>query len=165
MAYIIEGSCPLIFCANPRTGSASIANAFMEMGAERDGEHHDPPSHVSDDAIVFQTVRLHFDVLNSLWWKGRPYGNFEQFVFAACAGQYQHVHIPMYGRFDAPLFIRYNMLQRGFFDVCGRAGVEPVPLKRTPSRTMRPTKEMFSAYLRQPVIETFGEEMKRWALL
>jgi len=162
MAYIIEGTnCPLIFCANVRTGSTAIANAMMDMGARRLGEHHDHPLYIPPDSIVFQTVRCPFEVFTSLWFKGRPYECFEHFVYAACRGEYTHVTIPMYPRLAITHNVKYNRLEREFRKLCNMAGVEPEPMKRTPSRTPCNSDHMFSRYLRQLVLKTFGKEMKR----
>jgi len=160
MSYIIEGDCPLIFCANVRTGSNATANAMLEMGARRLGKHHDHPAYIPPGAIVFQTVRCPFEVLASLWWKGQPYGCFECFIFAACRGEYDHVTVPMYPRLDITHNVGYNKLESEFRKLCEMAGVKPVSFKRTPSRTKWKADHMFSKYLRQPVLEAFGEEMK-----
>lgn len=163
MAYIIEGTnCHLIFCANVRTGSTATANALRKMGAQETGPgHHGQPRHIPPGSIVFQTVRCPFEVLTSLWFKGRPYGCFECFVFAACRGEYEWVTIPMYNRLAITHNVKYNRLESEFRKLCKMAGVEPEPFKRTPSRTVWRADHMFSKYLRQPVIVTFGEEMKR----
>ena len=165
MAYAVYGDKMLIFCANVRTGSTAIANALMEIGAKRDVDHHSDPVFIPENAIVFQVVRCPFEVLNSLWWKAKPHGNFEKFIREACAGNYEHVKVPMYWRTGITHTIYYAPdLQEPFDKICRMAGIEPPRLQRTLTRTAATADEMFSDYLREMVLEAFGPDINRLGL-
>lgn len=163
MSYIINGTRPLIFCANPRTGSTAIAKALKYIGAQvTESGHHGPPRFIPDNAIVFQVVRHHLEVINSFWWKSKPTGNFESFVDLVCSGGYKQLAIPMYGRPFITHTILYQDLPDSFEWVCMMAGIEPPDLQKTPSHTQLIAREMFSPHLAQKVWDVYGEEMSKF---
>lgn len=160
MAYLIQGTRPLIFVANPRTGSTAVANALTTMGAQVSGNHHSQPFYIPDNAIVFQVVRNHFDVLNSFWWKSKPTGNFESFIGLTLSGGYEYIRVPkMYWRTGITHTIQYDSLAESFKWLCEMAGLKPMQLIRTPSRTKH---TMFSLHVAQRVYETYEREMKEF---
>lgn len=163
MAYFINGDRPLIFVANPRTGSTAIAQALRFMGARKSGDHHMQPFYIPPGAIVFQVVRHHREVLNSLWWRSKPTGNFENFLDLALSGMYDYVTVPrMYCRTGITHTIQYDNLEEGFRLVCEAAGVKAPELFRTPSRTKKTEAEMFPPHLREQVREVYWEEMNEY---
>ena len=161
MAYILYGTRPLIFCANPRTGSTAMAQALQGLGAELTGPgHHGQPRFIPEDAVVFQEVRDHLEVINSFWWKSRPTGDFSKLVRLVCRGEYAHLGCPrMYERQGITHTIDYHRLTVEFRLVCNLAGVAPPKLVRTPSRTQR---QMFTTQLAQQVRETYAEELREF---
>jgi len=164
MAYIVFGKRPLVFVANPRTGSTAVANALKTMGAQVSGNHHSQPFYIPPGSIVFQVVRNHFDVLNSFWWKSKPTGNFERFIDLALAGGYEYIKVPrMYWRFGITHTIQYDSMVEDFKWLCGIVDLKPVPLLRTPSRTQRTAQDMFSPHIAQRVQEVYREEMEEFS--
>lgn len=162
MSYILNGLRPLVFYANPRTGSTAIANALLEMGAQVDGGHHAHPIHIPLGAIVMQTVRSHFEVLNSLWFKGRPGSDFPDFIQRACGGGYQYAKIPMYNNEGVTHTLRYEHLEKDFRWACAQAGFRDPPLLEwVNSRTQG---NLFTPALEDKVRDTWGEEMEYYGL-
>lgn len=156
MAYILNGDRPLIFCANPRTGSSAIASAMRFLGGRQDGGHHDQPFYIPPRSIVFQVVRNHLEVINSFWWKSKPTGNFENFLDLVLSGRYPYIRTPrMYWR-KTTHKILYDNIEEGFKWVCGMAGLESPGLHRTPSRTQG---WAFQPHLEEQVREVYREEM------
>lgn len=163
MAYIITGTRPLVFCANPRTGSTAIAKALQSVGAQLTGSHHGQPFYVPDNSVVFQVVRDHREVINSFWWKSKPGDNFEEFVNLVCSGGYKHIKVPkMYDRLGITHTIHYSDLPDSFEWICMMVGVDPPELMTTPTRTEKSAKEMFSPHLKDKVRETFSEEIQEF---
>lgn len=165
MAYHIIGTKSLIFCANPRTGSTAVAKALRDMGATIIDGHHRPPRYIPSGAIVCQTVRSHWDVLNSLWFRGRPTGKFEHFIEAVCAGRYELATVPMYQFKGITFNMRYETLQADFTQVCVSAGLNPPQLPVTPTRTSQPASETFKdSGLIRLVQKTYDNEMYKFGL-
>ena len=165
MAYIIDGDRPLIFTANPRTGSTAVANALKTMGAQiTGGSHHSQPLYVPPSAIVFQVVRNHFEVINSFWFKSKPTGNFESFIGLVTSGGYEYVRVPkMYWR-PVTHTVKYTDIDSGFKWVCNMAGLEPVEMSRTPTRTNVTADEMFSKAMHDKVHEIYRDEILYFGL-
>ena len=160
MAYLLNtGTRPLIFVANPRTGSTAMAKALEQMGATVDGGHHTPPRYIPDDAVVFQVVRSHFDVLNSLWWKGKPGRTPAKFIDIVAAGKYEHARVPYY-RFSGVTHNVYYHNMLSLDEVFYEVGLLPPLLERTPTRTEKPAFETFGAYEVSKIRETYMDEMK-----
>ncbi len=161
MAYILNtGHRPLIFCANPRTGSTAIADAMVRMGASQDGGHHGQPFFIPDHSLVFQVARNHFDVINSFWFKSRPTGNFESFIDLVCDGGYPYLEPPkLYNRGGVTHTIMYHELPDSFEWVFGMVGLEAPELDKVHSRTRHSAGTMFSPLLAKKVYDVFSEEM------
>ncbi len=167
MAYLIEGhKCPVVFLANPRTGSTSISNALMEMGASKQGKHHSPASEIPFYSLVVHTVRHPCDLFVSMWYKSHTGTPFSEYIDEVINGSVCWFHPNLFNKWpDKPNYVlRYETLQYEFEVLCYAAGLSPVKLKRTPSR--RPSgikwQNMFSGKLFDKVYKRFQEEMEEY---
>ena len=87
----------LLYLAQPRTASNSIAEALLGIGGKAIGGHHgfgfeELPKHNLDrkDLTVFSAVRNHYDVLTTIWlkiivWKRKDNITFKSWVQQICA--------------------------------------------------------------------------------
>jgi len=168
MAYLIIGdNHPVVFLANIRTGSTAIANALMKNGAYKDGEHHEPMGLYPQGALIVQTIRNHFDVISSYWYKKANGHTLDNFVDIVVSGD--HIHFPptgLYSKFgtNPNYFLEYNTLDYEFSNLCLAAGLPDIKLERT-NNTNRPPNEkrqdLFTSDLVRKIQGYYGAEMER----
>lgn len=165
MAYQIAGEkYPVVFCMNPRTASTAMRDTLLEMGAEEDGQHHDPPSHIPEGALVVQTVRHHCDVIVSYWmWRvsGTP---FPKFVSGILNGQHRWLRPDgFYNRFKTNYILRYDTIDYEWENLLLNAGLPEVKLKRG-TNTKRPRgikwNTLFTPDLYDKVAARYKDEME-----
>lgn len=169
MAYLINGTkFPVVFLANPRTGSTSIRNAILGHGGKQIDEHHDCPEFIPAGHLLVHTVRHHCDVLVSYWYKAQRSVPFNDFVDSVLDGQngwlwpndfYNHWdHQPNY-------LLRYETLDHGWTELCLFAGLPDIKLERT--KTKRPLdrtwQSLFTKELYEKVVNRYKEEMERYS--
>lgn len=167
MAYLIQGSKrPLVFLANPRTGSYSIADALLQLGAEKHGGHHHTPNRIPPDSIIAHTIRHHCDVIVSYWFKGQIGVPLKEFVDTILSGGHGWIRPwELYGRWgDLPNFeLRYTNLREDWFNLCDEAGVPRLELVRTvSSRPQVPWQEFFTTDLYERVYARYKDEMDQY---
>jgi hypothetical protein len=167
MAYLIEGkNHRVIYCANYRVGSGATAEALMEMGATKLGEHHDPPEpwYVTPDTIVVETVRHHCDVMVSWWFWRNSRISLTKLVRYVLDGHHGALQSDaFYNRYDSNYLLQYATLDFEWEVLCLNAGIEhrPLPVKET-KRTDGVKWESLVPYeLREEVEERYGDEMAR----
>lgn len=166
MSYSIQGSeHPVVFCANPRTGSTALANTLLSMGAVKEGEHHDPPTEVREGTLVVETVRHHCDVFVSWWFWRNSSISFPKFVRMVMDGQHPMLRPnQLYGRFDSNYILRYETLDFEWETLCVSAGLDHQKIERS-TNTKRPKNIkwdlLFPFDLRRQVYKMYGEEMER----
>lgn len=166
MAYLIYGEkYPVVFLANPRTGSTSIREALLEHGAEQHGQHHSTPDMIPKDALVVQTVRHHCDVLVSYWYKSASGHPFHKFVNMVLDGHHRWLRADgFYSRWgDIPNYIlRYDTLDYEWANLCLCAGLPDIKLQRT--HTKRPVgikwNLLFTPDLYDKVATRYKDEME-----
>ena len=167
MAYLIEGTKHrVIYCANYRVGSTATAEALMEMGATKIGEHHDRPqlSDITSDTIVVETVRHHCDVMVSWWfWRNSriPLTKMVRYVLDGHHGALRPDSF--YNRYVSNYLLQYETLDFEWEVLCLNAGLKPKPLPRKETkRTDGVTwQSLFPYELREEVGERYGDEMER----
>lgn len=166
MAYFIQGNRPVIFLANPRTGSTAIANVLLENGAEQFGSHHCGMPPTPDNTLVVQTVRHHCDVLVSYWYKAQQGVKFDYFVNTVLDGENGHLRSDgFYSSWAGSLpnfVLLYENLDFEFENLCGIAGLPQMKIPRTPTRRPEGVKwqTMFTTGLRDKVFERYHTEME-----
>ena len=142
MPYHLDtGDRPLIYCANPRTASTPVGNTIISMGGYLVAGHHVPPPCVHYDVVVVQTIRSHWEVLNSLWWKRMAYGDFDTFIRSI--GTYPLAPVPMYPFRGITFSMRYETLDKDWEYACSLVGLEAEQIERTPTRTLQPASVTF----------------------
>ena len=100
----------LVFLANPRTGSTSVAKALMEIGFEQDGTHHSARD--IDGYTTFAVVRNHWDAAVS-WVFGKHLGEYKDLDFTvetfefALDNEYVTEH-EMWGYHKPDLVVRFE---------------------------------------------------------
>lgn len=165
MAYTIQGSKhPVVFCANPRTGSTATANTLLSMGATKQGEHHDPPETLEPETLVVETVRHHCDVFVSWWFWRNSSMAFPKFVRTIMNNEHGLLRAKrLYGRFDSNYILRYETLDFEWQVLCENAGLEQTKIERS-SNTKRPKnikwQTLFPFSLKKEVYDMYGEEME-----
>ena len=162
MAYLIEGkNCPMIFCANYQTSSNPLAKTLMSMGAIRIGSHHDPPKNIPIGAVVVQTVRNHFDVIVSFYYKDKQSCSFEDYVDTILEGDHLHLKpdgfYKRFGKWD--YILTYNTLQFEFDILCMVVGLPCTKIDLRPAN--KRWQDLFAHDLQQKVVERYSEELKR----
>jgi hypothetical protein len=168
MAYVIYGeNCPIVFLANPRTGSTSIRNAIIQYGAEQQGQHHDPPTDIPKGAKVIQTIRHHCDVLVSFWYKAQRGNTLEQFIFKVIDGKYRWLRSEgFYNHWPVHIDVNmnYETLSSDWSKVCDMAGLPNIQL--IPTYSKRPKKIhwslLFTPELYNRVYDHYKEEMEKY---
>jgi hypothetical protein len=166
MAYFIQGSRhPVVFLANPRTGSNAVANALQTMGGVAIGEHHEEPDDYPDDALIVHTVRNHLDVLISYWIRKAKGYTFPEFIDIVISGE--HPRFPplmLYNNWNVkPNFIlKYETLDYEFSNLCVCAGLPDIQLVRSKNSVRAPEQtieNMFTSDLMKKIINYYGTEM------
>lgn len=164
MAYHIEGSNrPVVYCANPRTGSTATGVTILNMGGYSDGQHHCPPVQVPENAIVAQTIRHHCDVIVSFWYKGGAGVPLEEYVDLILSGGHHYLGAhAFYKTFDAPYLLRYETLQFEFDTLCEIAGIKCTTLTVAPTKRPKGMKwrNLFTTNLFNKVYSRYAEEME-----
>lgn len=167
MAYLIEGeNHPVVYCSNYRVGSTATADTLTSMGAVQLERHHKLPDGLPENAMVVQTVRNHFDVIASFYYKDDYLcGDFEDYVYMILDGEHPYLEPDaFYKRFgEWDYILSYNTLQLEFDTMCMYAGLPCTEIKR--SKTRRPAskrwQDLFTTSLRDKVAERYGEELER----
>lgn len=168
MAYLLEGTKHrIIYCANYRVGSTATAEALMEMGARKLGNHHDPPEpdDVTPDTVIVETVRHHCDVMVSWWfWRNSriPFPKFVRYVLDGYHGALRSD--AFYSRFDSNYILQYKSLEFGWEILCLNAGIEykPLPVKPTKRTDGVTWQTLFPYDLRGEVCERYVDEMQKF---
>lgn len=127
MAYLLNrGKHPIIFCANYRTASTAVSRFLLEFGAEKQTRHHEPPKYVPKDAIVFQVVRNHFEVIYSGFhhWNERRkeakqrHFTIDQYLDHVFSGSNPHLHpTSLYDKFDVNRELYYDSIDKELFEL------------------------------------------------
>ncbi len=170
MAYLIEGeNHPVVYCSNYRTASVSTAMTLLDMGAIQIGDpkksHHAPPCNLPENTIVVQTVRNHFDVIASFYYKDKEPCDFEDYVNVILDNEHPfldpYAFYSRFGKWD--YILNYNTLQFEFDTLCLAAGLPCTQIKK--ARTTRSPRhrwqDLFTTSLRDKVAERYGEELEK----
>lgn len=170
MAYLIHGEKhPVIFLANYRTASTSIAKAIMDAGGEQLGSHHDPvtPEQIPDNALVVHTVRHHCDVLVSYWYKKASQTPFPEFVKRVVDGH--HLYFRPEGFYNhwpvKPNYVlRYETLKFEWEVLCLNAGLPNRTLVHSNSKRPQSIKWqlLFTPTLFDLVSKQYKQEMEEY---
>lgn len=169
MAYLIHGTRhPVIYCANPRTGSTAMAMTLQNMGCECISKHHcEPPvDKIPNDCLIVESVRHHCDVFVSWWFWRNSSMAFPKYVRKIMQGEHGFLKANrLYDRFPMTNYIlRYETLEFEWQTLCSVAGIEYRPLLRS-KNTKRPKNIkwdlLFDYGLRREVYGMYGEEMER----
>ena len=166
MAYLIQGEhYPVVFLANPRTGSTAIAKTLMAMGAEKIGEHHDEPDEYPEDALIVHTVRNHLDAIISYWAKRASGHKFADFIDIIVSGKQPYFPpVMLYGWSVKPNFpLKYETLEYEFANLCVCAGLPEVELERTENTARSQDmsiENMFTGDLMRKITNYYGAEME-----
>lgn len=144
--YKLEADCDIGFVAHPRTGSRTVRDEFMRLGATKHAGHHQVDEVACRDilqkgGIIMCTVRNMFDVLVSWYYNAHFNGNgdvlnatlevptFEKYV-------YELIENPKHRWFMTPIYhyglpwaqvrMRYENLREDFDHEMESLGVEEV---------------------------------------
>ena len=103
----VHNDSKLIFLANPRTGSTSVAKALMEIGFEKVGRHHEGFD-MGPAWTTFAAVRNHWDTAVS-WVCAYNYPFTLEFIEKALDNEYISEN-EMWGYHRPTLIVRYENL-------------------------------------------------------
>lgn len=167
MAYLIEGEHKvLVYCANYRVGSVATGNTLINMGAIQQGGHHGTPDVLPPGSVVAQTVRSHFDVIVSFWFKDNHHC-LTEYVEMILDGHHRFLRPDgFYSRFPWDFVMMYNTLQHEFDQLCLYVGLPQTTLDAGPrNKSTKPTEvkaeSLFSDRLKQKVIDRYGHELEK----
>lgn len=147
MAYVIEGTkYPVVYIANYRVGSTAMAATLLDLGATQINHHHGLPSKDIPNALYVQTVRNHFDVFVSMWYKIGQRCSLQELIDRVLSGGDPYLKSDgFYNRFPCNYVLRYETLQHEFDVLCINAGLPVRKLKHDPSP--RPQDAIYESIL------------------
>ena len=160
----------LIFLANPRTGSTSVAKALMDIGFKQLGPHHSTMKDTGVDYgwTTFAVVRNHWDAAVS-WVFGKHLGEYKDLDFTigtfefALDNEYVTEH-EMWGYHKPDLLVRYEFLELDLDIVLHTLGLGPVKLPKenvSKARNGRHYREFYTDETRDYIGNRFKGEIER----
>jgi len=162
----IHKEAKLVFLANPRTGSTSVAKALMEIGFEQDGTHHSARD--IDGYTTFAVVRNHWDAAVS-WVFGKHLGEYKDLDFTvetfefALDNEYVTEH-EMWGYHKPDLLVRYEFLELDLDIVLHTLGLEAVKLPKenvSKARNGQNYRKLCIDETREYIYNRFKDEIER----
>lgn len=170
MYLVTGGEKTLIYCANYRVAStATGATLVNTYGGEMVGSHHSPPPDEMDltGCLVAETVRNHFDVFVSLWYKEGRKKEFNEWMEDILEGRHKFISpTKLYGRFPSNVVLRYENLQFEFENLCLWAGLPQKKLERnTTTREESGWQKYYNTRNYNRVKTTYKEELEHYGYL
>jgi len=160
--YVHEGA-KLIFLANPRTASTSVAKALMEIGFTQEGKHHSPLECRLDGWTSFTTVRNHWDAALS-WVLAHNFPMSVDSLERALDNEYISEN-EMWGiHANADHLLEYSTLYRDLSRFLSLFSLPPVRLPKenvSANRKGRHYREFYTDETRDYIYNRFKEEIER----
>ena len=169
--YVHE-SAKLVYLANPRTGSTSVAKALMGVGFKMEGTHHSgfrrhrPPRR---GWTTFAAVRNHWDAAVS-WVFGLHMGQYRDLVISVESIEFALNNEwiskdKMWGVHNPDIVMRYENLEDDLNGVLSTAGLEAVKLPKHNVSTVRNGRhydEFHTVKTGIYIYKRFKEEIERF---
>jgi len=157
--YTHEGA-KLIFLANPRTASTSVAKALMEIGFERKGTHHSGGHR--DGFLRFATTRNHWDAALS-WVLAHNFPMSIDSLERAMNNEYISEN-EMWSFHDPEVVIYYESIEDELGCILSTVGLPTVKLpweNVSANRKGRHYREFYTDETRDYIYNRFREEIER----